>query len=39
MDTIDVNNGFTEFVDSDSGKWDKFRPLTEEQIKILKSCD
>ena len=36
---IDVNNGFTEFVDSDSGKWDKFRPLTEEQIKILKSCD
>ena len=36
---IDVNNGFTEFVDSDSGKWDKFRPLMEEQIKILKSCD
>ena len=36
---IDVNNGFTEFVDSDSGKWDKFRPLTEEQIKVLKSCD
>ena len=36
---IDVNNGFTEFVDSDSGKWDKFRPLTKEQIKILKSCD
>ena len=36
---IDVNNGFTEFVDSDSGKWDKFRPLTDEQIKILKSCD
>ena len=36
---IDVINGFTEFVDSDSGKWDKFRPLTEEQIKILKSCD
>ena len=36
---IDINNGFTEFVDSDSGKWDKFRPLTDEQIKILKSCD
>jgi len=36
---LDVNNRFTEFIDSDSGKWDKFRPLTEEQIKILKSCD
>lgn len=36
---LDVNNGFTEFVDSDSGKWNKFRPLTDEQIKILKSCN
>jgi len=36
---INVDNGFTDFIDSDSGKWDKFRPLTDEQIKILKSCD
>lgn len=36
---IDINNGFTEFIDSASGKWDKFKPLTEEQMKILKSCD
>ena len=36
---LDVNNGFTDFIDSDSGKWSKFRPLTDEQIKILKSCD
>ena len=36
---IDINNGFTEFIDSASGKWDKFEPLTEEQMKILKSWD
>lgn len=36
---IYINNGFTEFIDSASGKWDKFKPLTDEQIKILKSCD
>ena len=34
---LDVNNRFTEFIDSDSGKWDKFKPLTEEELKIIKS--